>query len=393
MFLFFLGNMEWSVAGAAARVVAPIVWTVADLILNGLILVSVVRHKTLRKKAYFLMISLSILDLLKVTVYILYVANGFLKHSQIKINLCLASSSLGIALLCCTTLHLMMESLNRLVLIYRPFRHNEMLTKKVMTFILTVVWLLPIVFVLGIPFAFFPAARVFKISTKVFSCQGLNTSNPAYAQRNSDTFREKSIIYNLTIQIIFFIIPCLTMLICYIHIFRFATKTASQLKKLQIPSEIPDTRNANFEQSSTDFTDIISSKETEKVEEISLEECKYQQQSAFTIHSIATTLNQTKSDLKRKLKAQQKEIKAAKTVLVIFLAFVFCNAPLFVTVWWSVKRRSELFDIKTRLVLLNLALGQVIINPLVYFFRLDDFKKARRKIRTYGTIIARKISS
>ena len=170
--------MERSLSTIAARVAPPLIWTVADLLLNGLVLLSVVRYRILRKRVYFLMISLSVCDILKVCVYIPYAAGALLRRGQTKRNFCLATSSLGIALLCCTTLHLMMESVNRILLIYRPFKHKEFLTKKAMAAILAIVWLLPFLFVLALPFALFTEAKAFKFSAKLFACYGVNVSNP-----------------------------------------------------------------------------------------------------------------------------------------------------------------------------------------------------------------------
>ena len=179
------------------------------------------------------------------------------------------------------------------------------------------------------------------------------------------------------------------MLICYIFIFRFAQHTAQELRKLEI-SPMPDViGNSHITQSGPDFEDTESDKNSEE-SEISLEELRKQRQSVFSIHSLAITFNHTTGELRRKLKARQKEIRAAKTVLIIFLSFVICNAPIFVTSWWSVKIGREKVDTKTKLVLLNLSFVQVMVNPLVYFFRLDDFKKARRKVKRYGTTIIRK---
>ena len=379
------------------------VWTVDSLVFNGLILISVLKYRILKKKAYFLMISLSVCDIFKVLVYIPYAIGGFLQRGRSKMNFCLVSSSIGVTLLFCTTMHLMMESLNRLLLIHHPFKYVRILNKKIMGSILTVIWLLPPLFVLFFPYILPTNSNesALSLNARLFACKTpsrnqlnnesygfkminettsyhLTTGNESQLSnislvpvKNEEHSRNK--IYNFVIHGAFFSVPVLTMLICYTFIFLVSISTARELRRLNVfdqPDMLDDANNDNISEEN--------------------EEVKKQKQSVFSIQSLAISFNETKYELNRILKERQKEIRAAKTILIIFLTFVICNAPFFATVWSSLTREEDLFDTKTRVLLLNLAFAQVTVNPLVYFFRLDDFRRARRTVKRYGTSIIQK---
>ena len=77
------------------------------LVFNPLILVSVHKYKTLRKKQYTILVSLAVCDLLKVVVIVNMIVYSLLENTQ---KLCESTSTLGTTLLFINTFHLAGES-------------------------------------------------------------------------------------------------------------------------------------------------------------------------------------------------------------------------------------------------------------------------------------------
>ena len=73
------------------------------LVFNTLILVSVHKYKTLRKKQYTILVSLAVCDLLKVVVIINMIVYSLVENTE---KLCEYTSTLGTTLLFINTLHL-----------------------------------------------------------------------------------------------------------------------------------------------------------------------------------------------------------------------------------------------------------------------------------------------
>ena len=410
------------------------IWTISDILLNGLILTSVFKSRILQKKIYFLMVSLAACDFLKVLGYLLLGASILVdgKNMVVKNDLCIAASSLGFALLCSTTLHLMMESLNRLFLIYLPFKYTNMLTNKVIFLILTVIWVLPFIFVVGLPhliskgdtvaasfnshlFACAVTPVTYSDPTKVVEAMTPNdtvirSNKSSESELISATFNQtrykllpttlsnatnqsknghltNNERYYIIIWVVFLALPMATMMICYALMFLVAVQTAKKLRSLEVPHLRSNEFLLREIDSSVSNIDISRKTAVRFAMQRNLQESG---SVSSSLSSLTSTFSNTKTELKRILKARQKEVKAAKTVLLLFITFVVCNTPLFSSVWVSIKQSEDAYSKDTKLALLHLAFSQVVINPLIYFFRLEDFKSARRKVKRYGTSIIQK---
>ena len=143
-----------------------------NLVLNGTVLISVCLYaKNLKRTHFTILISLAVADILKVTPSILQAA-ALLQGPTSKIGnaLCNSSSSTALMLVCLTTVHLMLESLNRMIAIVWPFKYYETFTKKRLIFILFVIWILPTVIITVPPYLIFDDYKVFEQFRDRFIC-------------------------------------------------------------------------------------------------------------------------------------------------------------------------------------------------------------------------------
>ena len=97
-------------------------------------------------------------------------------------------------------------------------------------------------------------------------------------------------------------------------------------------------------------------------------------------HQPNSLVNRASIEVKRIVKARRMEINAAKTILLIILGFVICNTPIFAITWYDQDKHHHSSRLIVRKIFIGMAMLQVVIDPVVYFLRLKDFKRVLRQI-------------
>ena len=202
-----------------------------NLVLNGTVLISVCLYaKNLKRTHFIILISLAVADILKVTPSILQAA-ALLQGPTSKIGnaLCNSSSSTALMLVCLTTVHLMLESLNRMIAIVWPFKYYVTFTKKRLIFILSVIWILPTVIITVPPYFIFDDYKVFEqFRDRLYACsiKKINTSHPEIVKLRC---------FALTVSVVFFGIPLLVIAASYSKILRISLQ---HIKKIKLQEEV-----------------------------------------------------------------------------------------------------------------------------------------------------------
>ena len=214
-----------------------------NVILNVGILVAPFIDRTVRQKRFAVLISLAIVDLLKIIPLISEI--GFPSHQP---KTCQAFASIGLYLICVTILHLVLESINRLVAIVRPLRYNELLTSKLFASLMAALWLLPIIGII-LPLAinddvidWIPSLRALMFSCDQFYDTPTENQNMTQNLRDTDEERnpiefrsvdESMIAYSAVITIVYFAIPLIIMVLAYSVIFNISLKHIRQIKSME----------------------------------------------------------------------------------------------------------------------------------------------------------------
>ena len=122
------------------------------LLANGLILMSVLKYKVLRKRTYAFLVSLAVCDLLKIAVIVNIIIYSLLEKDGIS---CTLTSLFGVTLSCATTFHLAAESVNRCSIVVWPYKYIRILKKKHIVLALVLLWLIPIAICVAMPLIWF----------------------------------------------------------------------------------------------------------------------------------------------------------------------------------------------------------------------------------------------
>ena len=344
---------------------------------NILILYSIVKYRTLRKKTYFLLVSLAFCDLLKAVVLVNLVIYKSLRTSFAS---CIGTSTLGLTLVCITTTHLAAESVNRLILLIAPFKYAKMVTKKVIALVLFLIWFFPIFYVLAMPPIWLEGDWLghTHFQTHMFGC----SKNKTMEKITEYAGQEEP--YVIILHFSFFAIPLLIMVFSYSIVLQKSYKFAKVIRgnEVQKMNELKPTVDESpysnpMIQMVTGCYDIaVISKPLSIPEKV-----EHKQRASSIIKAT--------KEIKKLLRDRQREIRASKTIIIIVLAFVCCNAPIFFITWHDLKK-VQVTDLNVRQALAGLAFSQVFIDPMVYFLRLKDYKDIRRKCKRIGGSIARK---
>ena len=237
-----------------------------NTVLNGSILVAFCAFRFIRQKRFGILISLAIADFLKVVPLAGEIVVLWSTEENISFTACLTISTIGLYLICVTILHLVLESINRLITIARPLRYHEILTTKIFGTLLTMVWLLP---ALGIvlPHAFLSAEKDWVPSFRVmmFVCdpepnfsiefEGNSTTDATNATTNDGNITANmqnltanrgippqqnyvpatgsTISYSAFVTTIYFIVPLITMIVSYSIIFKISLRHIRQIKSVE----------------------------------------------------------------------------------------------------------------------------------------------------------------
>ena len=226
------------------------VWLVANLlvlissaVLNGVLLIAVCWNRLLLQRRYGILISLAVADILKVIPMLAQMVSVLMDAEQGSITACMVASGTGLLLIGISILHLVLESVNRLLAIIRPLRYNAILSQKVFSLLLALVWLIPLLGVVG-PYAVFTKPSMWHSSLRVimFSCdvsdsvdfQFTNeTINSTLMEGDLDN-KEFLVAYSAVNTILFFLIPIIIMAICYSIIFKISLQHIRQIRKLEV---------------------------------------------------------------------------------------------------------------------------------------------------------------
>lgn len=215
-----------------------IITLLLNVVLNVGILAAPCVDRILRQKRFAILISLAAADIIKIVPLI-----SELLISQHRITHCLSFASLGLYLICVSTLHLLFESINRLIAIARPLRYNDLLSKKLFVSLLIMVWFLPVLgiilphFVLTNSAHWIPSFRVI-----MFQCESFtNNETSPYTNANgrlmetgyAEPVDASFTIYSAFITIIYFLIPLIVMLLSYSVIFNISLKHIRQIKSME----------------------------------------------------------------------------------------------------------------------------------------------------------------
>ena len=214
----------------------------ANLILNVGIITAPIIDGVLRRRRFAVIISLAVADLLKIVPLISEI--GFLSYQQ---ETCRALASVGLYLICVTILHLVLESINRLVAIVRPLRYGELLTNKLLVSLLASLWFLPILGII-LPLAVYNDVSDWEPSFRVmmFNCDqfqdmperdNMTQEMAGFDEKILNVHYEPAsnsiIVYSAIITIVYFAIPLITMVVAYSVIFHISLKHIKQIKGME----------------------------------------------------------------------------------------------------------------------------------------------------------------
>jgi len=358
---------------------ALIIIALFGILANGLILISIIKYKILRKHTYSYLVSLAVCDSLKIIVIVNIIVYGEVDSYQDSV--CIETGILGFTLMCCTTFHLAAESINRYLHVVWPYEYARLLQKKHLVGVIALLWILPLVFGVLTPLLWFQTDWLYSLHfhAKIFGCKNILESSAVRRAESGEA-------YVILMYVIFFAAPLLIMIVCYGLVLKTAYTVAKTVRESEVKKNpnvtSPAVRKTTF---SNPVIEMVSATYSASVmsEELAIKK-KIEHQSERTM-SFANA----QKEIKRKLKQRKREIKSSKTVLIMISAFLICNAPIFTLAWltdsFDEQRAEDLLKI-----FLTLSQVQVFVNPLVYFLRLRDFRNARRKCRNVSRTIIRK---
>jgi len=215
----------------------------ANFVLNVGIIIAPCIDEALRDKRFAVLISLAIADLLKIISLISEISSLF-TH----LETCQAIASLGLYLICVTVLHLVLESINRLVTIVRPLRYNELLTTKLVASLIAALWILPI---LGIIIPHLLESDeiewILSLRALMFNCDhfygtparrnatimDLTGKNKAESLAHLEPADGSVLAYSAFITIVYFALPLIVMVLSYSVIFNISLKHIRQIKSME----------------------------------------------------------------------------------------------------------------------------------------------------------------
>eukprot|EP00795_Rhopilema_esculentum_P010605 gene10605-19344_t len=219
--------------------------------LNGGVLLAFCTHRILQDRRFGILISLALADLLKIIPLILEIQTLFnIGNASVRFESCLIVSTVGLYLICVTILHLLLESINRLIAIARPLRYKDIFTIKTFISLMVLVWFLPAIGIILThavykkPGDWMPSFRVlmFNCDSTHLAMLGAKNLSGLKSKLVSDgpEDREELLPISLSIEtysgvvtVIYFIIPLIMMLLCYSVIFKISLKHIRQIKNME----------------------------------------------------------------------------------------------------------------------------------------------------------------
>lgn len=295
---------------------------IATIVGNGLICISVVKFRHLRTNTNFILLSLAFTDLTMVIIMVLKAVTTAIGDWIFGEWCCRAVASAGLTLSFISILHLCLLSIDRYIAIQKPFRYQFIVTRRRVITILLLIWL-SVVVILNVPLA------DFEFRADTYGC----TSHSTHSSTHDSP-------YIFFLVALFVIIPF--AIICFSNavVFKTAFAQARQLSRVE----------RSLRESSADI-------------------CEQNQ----TQHAARTV--ETHS-LKR-------EIKSAGTFALVVGIFLLCYTP-FYTAGTYRKIAGPEVPRSVMLITMWIAFANSFCNPIVYGLRYSPFRKAFKKLCSFG---------
>ena len=187
---------------------------------NSLVCVTIYLHKSMQTRTNVLVFSLSLTDLMSPVTCMLWVAVSMLHNKWIfGCTWCKLSTCLGTFLCLSSIIHLLVISLERMLMINYPYKYPELVTKKSVLSVLTFIWLFS--FLMGMSYFF--DLNFLQFNSYLLDC-------------DSDDVRSNPILSLVSLSC-FFIFPFSVMLGVYISIYQSVKKQAENLVHNSIGSK------------------------------------------------------------------------------------------------------------------------------------------------------------
>jgi hypothetical protein len=298
------------------------------LVGNSLVILSVIKHKNLQIQENCYVVSLAIADLFIVIVMAFNACNQLFGQWLFGPFMCNLFNSLDVYFSTVSIFHLCCISVDRYFAVKKPLKYPLIITKKVISFTLITIWILPV------SISFIPIFMGWH--TYIFE---LNNKEECEFKVNKT--------YSVISSTISFWIPCIIMFYTYYQIFLEANK-----KEKQVISQnrvIAMIRRGNIE----------NSNETCPVE------------IPCNTDNPVTNVDEENINIRR-------EYRAAKTLGITLGIFIICWTPFFI--WYiSTAFCGESCASTNKLIIVILfwiGYANSIFNPIIYAYFNTNFKKA-----------------
>ena len=296
---------------------------IATIVGNGLICISVVKFRHLRTNTNFILLSLAFTDLTMVIIMVLKAVTTAIGDWIFGEWCCRAVASAGLTLSFISILHLCLLSIDRYIAIQKPFRYQFIVTRRRVITILLLIWLSVIV-ILNVPLA------DFEYRAETYGC----TSHSTHSSTHDSP-------YIFFLVALFVIIPF--AIICFSNaiVFKTAFAQARQLSRVE----------RSLRESSADICE--------------------QNQPQHAARTIET------HSLKR-------EIKSAGTFALVVGIFLLCYTPFYTAGTYRKSAGPDEVPRSVMLITMWIAFANSFCNPIVYGLRYSPFRKAFKKLCSFG---------
>ena len=195
------------------RLMVCVIIMIATVFGNVLVCFAVLLYRNLRTQTNMMLFSLAVSDLLMV-ISMAFNSTMILHNKWIfSSTMCTVVSSLALTLCFISILHLCLLSIDRYLLIKKPFKHRNLMSKRIMIILMVLIWLVPSV-VVNLPYA------DFEFRSSVFGC----LKNTSQHDNPSSTF---------LLVVIFVILPFLLLFYVYVCLFKVVRQHARRIVDLQ----------------------------------------------------------------------------------------------------------------------------------------------------------------
>ena len=195
------------------RLVVCVIIMIATIFGNVLVCFAVLIYRNLRTQTNMMLFSLAVSDLLMV-ISMAFNSTMILHNKWIfSSTMCTVVSSLALTLCFISILHLCLLSIDRYILIKKPFGNQKSMSKRTVIVLMVLIWLVPSV-VANLPYA------DFEFRSSVFGC----LKNTSQHHNPSSTF---------VLVAIFVIVPFLVLFYVYVYLYKVVFQHARIIVGLQ----------------------------------------------------------------------------------------------------------------------------------------------------------------